>query len=287
MNKRGMTLPTYSQDYGIMVEPHPEEYPLAYKLIEWVQKREAARVHGKSGDPNIDNWRYCNVRRQDDKVTRFITDWLAPYHDHPMLIPNVVLCRLFNQPETIRNIGWMSEWDPDQIQYGIEDNLGTIFNAAYIVSTNGRKMDKVDYLCEYVLPDLFINALGLSSPELDQMWQNLTRRNGIGSFMAAQVIADLKDTTKWRDAPDYWTFVAPGPGSMRGMNRLRGKAADYQKYNQKAFSMFIQPVRGIIKAGAGIELCAHNVQNCLCEFDKYMRLINGEGRPKQTYGRKK
>ena len=103
--------------------------------------------------------------------------------------------------------------------------------------------------------------------------------------MAAQVVADLKDTPYWEGAADYWTFCAPGPGSQRGMNRLRGKDADYMKYSQQAFSMFIQPVRGIIKAATGIDLCAHNTQNCLCEFDKYMRLLSGEGRPKQTYKR--
>ena len=31
------------------------------------------------------------------------------------------------------------------------------------------------------------------------------------------------------------------------------------------------------------KLCAQDVQNCLCEFDKYERVRLGEGRPKSKY----
>jgi hypothetical protein len=30
-------------------------------------------------------------------------------------------------------------------------------------------------------------------------------------------------------------------------------------------------------------ICSQNLQNCLCEFDKYERVRLGEGRPKQLY----
>jgi len=31
------------------------------------------------------------------------------------------------------------------------------------------------------------------------------------------------------------------------------------------------------------KMCAHDLQNCACEFDKYMRVKLGEGEPKQLY----
>lgn len=31
------------------------------------------------------------------------------------------------------------------------------------------------------------------------------------------------------------------------------------------------------------KLCAQDIQNCLCEFDKYERVRLGEGAPKQRY----
>ena len=270
------------------VHPHRDTYPNADHLTKWVQLREAARVNGQSGDPNIDNWRYCNVRRQDDKVTKFVREWLEPWEDHPMLIPNTVMARLFNNPATLEAIGFQEQWDPMWIKDctdEIKSYGNTVFNAAYIVSTNGRKMDKVEYLCTEVLPEAFRRNVNLGYAELEDTWRQLTSINGIGSFMGAQVVADLKYTRPFEKAADWWTFVAPGPGSMRGMNRLRGLDAKAQKYNEKAFSMYIQPVRGIIKACTGIDLCAQDTQNTLCELDKYMRLVTGEGRPKQKYTR--
>jgi hypothetical protein len=265
-----------------------DTYPNIDHLLEWVRLRELARTQGYSGDPNIDNYRYCNVRRQDDRVTMFVTKWLHPYQEHPALIPNTIMARLFNNPETLSRIGFMETWDPNHVRRVVDDmklQKLRVFNPAYIVSTNGRAMDKVDYLTSEVLPAAF-SAGSLGDPELEHLWRNLTGLNGVGSFMAAQVVADLKFTHYWRNAPDWWTFVAPGPGSQRGMNRLRGLDAKAQTYNQKAFSMYIQPVRGIISTGAGISICSQDTQNCLCEFDKYMRLVSGEGKPKQTYKRK-
>lgn len=265
------------------------DYPNAHELVKWVQLREKARTSPTGcGDPRIDNYRYCNVRREDDRVTKEIYAWLAPHVGHPMFIPNVIMGRLFNSGETLRRIGFQPKLDPPQIRHTINKMKEAgirVFNPAYIVSTNGRPMDKVEYLLSEVLPFPFNNPLKLDAAELDTMWYRLTDVNGIGSFMAAQVIADLKMFDPWSKAPDYWTFVAPGPGSMRGLNRLRGLDANAQKYNQKAFSMAIQPVRAIIESGTGIKLCAQNTQNCLCEFDKFMRLTNGEGRPKQLYQR--
>ncbi|RKZ06170.1 hypothetical protein DRQ25_14525 [Candidatus Fermentibacteria bacterium] len=264
------------------------DFPNAHMLVKWVEARESARTMLRSGDPNIDNWRYCNVRRQHDKVTIAIAEWLRPHWEDDMLIPNTIMARLFNNPDTLDKIGYLEHWDPMRVKsitYGMQEEGRRVFNAAYIVSTNGHKMDKVEYLCEYVLGPAFTRGIALDYPDLDDMWRALIGLNGIGSFMAAQVVADLKFTPRWRKAPDWWSFVAPGPGSMRGLNRLRGLPANAQKYNQKAFSMYIQPVRAIISSGTGIELCAQDAQNCLCEFDKYMRLINGEGRPKQKYKR--
>lgn len=265
------------------------QYPNYRHLIDWVDRRERARIAGSSGDPNIDNWRYCNVRRQDDRVTKFVTEWLAPWHNHDLIVPNTLMARLFNNEETLSRIGYMQAWDPHHVDAVVDrmvDEGRRVFNPAYIVSTNGQKMDKVTYLIEKVLNAAFRDYLALAAPDLDTMWRRLTKLNGVGSFIGAQVVADLKHTTRWRNAEDWWTFVAPGPGSMRGLNRLRGLKPSAQTYNQKSFSMYIQPVRRIIATGTGIELCAQDAQNCMCEFDKYMRLITGEGRPKQTYKRK-
>jgi hypothetical protein len=44
--------------------------------------------------------------------------------------------------------------------------------------------------------------------------------DGLGSFIAAQVVADLKYIEPLNKRFDWQTFAASGPGSRRGLNRV-------------------------------------------------------------------
>ena len=46
---------------------------------------------------------------------------------------------------------------------------------------------------------------------------------GLGPFLAAQIVADLKHVAPLDAATDWWTLARPGPGSERGLNRVRGR----------------------------------------------------------------
>ena len=261
------------------------EFPRIDDLTQWIKLREEARTNPEGcGDYRIDDYRYCNVKREDDRVTKWIAE---NWRKRENTIPALCMARLFNQPRTLLRLGYPYDWDPELMMRRLEQMQASglrIFNAAYIVSTNGKRMDKCEYVIWHVLDPIFKDRLRLEYAELEDCWRKLTTFTGMGSFIGAQVIADYKNCN-WVNAPDHWTFVAPGPGSMRGLNRLRGLEAAAQKYNQKSFSMYLQPLRGIIKARTGLDLCAQDAQNCLCEFDKFMRLTLGEGRPKQKYSR--
>jgi hypothetical protein len=47
--------------------------------------------------------------------------------------------------------------------------------------------------------------------------------SGWSYFTGYEVACDLRYTRYLRDAPDAMTWTSPGPGSMRGMNRLLGR----------------------------------------------------------------
>lgn len=265
-----------------------DNFPLADELVNFVKKRETARTNKPygSGDPIIDTYRFCNINREHDRVTEWVAEhWRLEVNT----VPALLMARLFNNPHTLKYIGYPYRWDPTQVKaraHEIADSGDKVFNAAYIVSTNGRSMNKIDYVVDEVLTPVFLAGdAKLNFAELEDVWLALTSFNGVGSFIGAQVIADLKYIRPWTKAADWYSFVAPGPGSMRGLNRLRGLEAKAQKYNQRAFSMYIKQVRVIIKGGTNLDLCAQNTQNTLCEFDKYMRAKTGEGRPKQKYKR--
>jgi hypothetical protein len=111
----------------------------------------------------------------------------------------------------------------------------------------------------------------------------------MGSFMAAQVIADLKyagSGSPMEQAADWATWAAPGPGSLRGLNRMLGRAPDapWKVEDWKTqFDLLQSVMRPLILARGMRFITGQDLQNCLCEFDKYERVRLGEGRPRSRY----
>lgn len=166
------------------------------------------------------------------------------------------------------------------------------FNAAYIVSTNGLAMDKVDYIIQHILNPLWKDRKRLRptvNDTLESYHVLFTSYNGLGSFLAAQVIADLKyiDACPLRNASDWYWFAASGPGSRRGLNRVMGRDPNAPWKEEKWRSELSWLRDQIIpKLPMDLQLHAQDLQNCLCEFDKYERARLGEGTPKQLYKEK-
>jgi hypothetical protein len=110
----------------------------------------------------------------------------------------------------------------------------------------------------------------------------LTQFDGLGSFIAAQIIADLKYMPPLDKAKDWHTFASSGPGSRRGLNRVCGRAVN-ESWTEDKWRAALTALQEKIKP---LEMHAQDLQNCLCEFDKYERVRLGEGEPKQIYREK-
>jgi hypothetical protein len=112
------------------------------------------------------------------------------------------------------------------------------------------------------------------------------QRDGLGSFMAAQIVADMKYVEPLRRANDWMTFAASGPGSKRGLNRVLGRPLQ-TSWDEHGWRVKLRELHEDIKPkleGVGLgDLHAQDLQNCLCEFDKYLRAKLGEGHPKTRF----
>lgn len=296
------------------VRNHPFSKPELKILLHWIKEREAIRQRKEAqlpqtkwtNDPILRRFRFCNVNRNDDTVTRWIFgNWLLPHAGMPDLWFALVVARLLNLPSSLAavqpalfNRADKVMWDPDgfvTILKALREE-GNIFNAAYIVSTNGVSMDKVQYLADRVLNPLWVarkDAAG-AMHTLDGFHKWLMSFDGLGSFMAAQVIGDLKydPASRLANAPDWHHWAASGPGSRRGLHRLYGR--DFTKgYPEHMWRSDFGELYDYLQDGIQTErldvgataevLTGQNLQNCLCEFDKYRRVQNGEGTPKQIY----
>lgn len=286
---------------------HPFNKESLKVLLYWITERERIRIRKEQGlpqpwtkDPILAKYRFCNVDRNDDAVTRWVfANWLNPHSGDANLWFAMVVARLLNLPSSLAAVeralfGRTIVWKPEVFVATLHAARKSqkIFNAAYIVSTNGHKMDKVTYLADRVLTPLWAQRklAPAAMRSLAEFHTWLTQFDGLGSFMAAQVVADIKHDPKspLTMAPDFATFAASGPGSRRGMNRLYDRPVD-GAWREHQWRECLQVLREHVLAAFtnDVALCekltAQNLQNCLCEFDKYMRVKLGEGEPKQLY----
>lgn len=271
------------------------------RLAYWIEERERIRVRKEklhwhpmrwTEDPIFAKYRFCNAHREDDRVTRWIAaNWRTPHADNPLLWHAMLIARYINWPPTLAECGWPEPWRSKR-QYFVnrllerEKRGEKVFTGAYIVSTNGLRMAKSHFVI-----DLFDTAAKheiklTPTTRLAGFYNQLTSIKGVGTFMAAQIVSDVKQVGVLRGASDWNEWCAPGPGSMRGLNRVLGKYLQ-QKWPIGMFIPAVQRVRhnlrSIVEAKTMSRLCLQDLQNCLCEFDKYERVRLGEGRPRATY----
>jgi hypothetical protein len=264
------------------------------ELIKFITARESVRVNKELGkprpwtkDPILNKYRFCNVHREDDAVTRWLREnWYPCFESDPDVWFTAVVARLFNQPDALWALrACLLPWRPERARKFLHERRDAgkkNFNAAYIVSTNGVAMDKVDYLVQRVLGPLWAARKKLRPFEGRSLAEThilLTQFDGLGSFIAAQVIADLKYMPPLDKAKDWHTFASSGPGSRRGLNRVMGRDVN-APWNEAKWREALGELQEAIKP---LELHAQDLQNCLCEFDKYERARLDEGEPKQIY----
>ena len=144
-------------------------------------------------------------------------------------------------------------------------------------------MDKIDYVIDKVFEPLYQK---LKNPEpgqtLESYWNYLCGFQGFSSFMAGQVIADLKYIEPLKSASDWNTFAPLGPGSTRGLNRLHGRALGYN-LKQAQGTQELLKIQTIVDLELRMDVALHDIQNCMCEFDKYIRLKYDGGKVRSKY----
>jgi hypothetical protein len=274
-------------------------------FVYWIKEREAIRVKKETGapkpwtdDPIFQTYKFTNVRREDDTVSKWITEnWIKPNDPHPNMWFAMIVARLFNWPPTLEEICFPHLTFPELKEKwrrnlkGLRDiGKEKIFTGAYLVSTNGVKMDKIDYILDRVLTPIWIDGrapkiqlLNENKPEsLESYWTHLRQFDGLGSFMAGQVVADLKFTSDLKNAPDWMTWAPLGPGSIRGLNRFHGRPVD-KSLRQDQGLLEIREAQRLIEDELEWLLPAHNIQNCFCEFYKYTKIKFDGGRTRSLY----
>jgi len=282
---------------------------MVYRYFQFIIERHAVYVRRQRGDPwpwtddeILKTYKFTNIFRELDTGTIFCRKAIRePYADHPELFFNIATYRLYNYIDTYRAIGFVENYDPNLVMeemYVRRDQGERIFTGAHMITgtLGGDKIHQVFGLC---FSRLWKNRRKLEpqpGDTLEEAFNRLCGHNpGYGPFISYEVITDLRWTRYLMDATDILTWANPGPGAMRGINRLLGNPIyrnwdtkkDKRDYPKKG--EYILYMRDLL-AMSGSELPGwipslemRDIEHSLCEYDKSERVRKGEGRPRSKY----
>ena len=245
-------------------------------------------------DPILQSYRFCNVYREDDTVTQWIKqNWRDPHRNEPDVWFAMAVARFVNWPDTLDEVGYPAPWTDFMRRKFVNtlayraDQGKKVWTGAYLIHA-GKGGSKIAHVAHDILDPLWERRDyildGARSCEIFN--QRLMEFEGLGSFMAGQITCDTKYTALLDTALDWWDFAVPGPGSRRGLARVFGYPVDYRWKDAEWYVNLLHLKSGIsplVLEAKMPPIHAQDLQNCLCEFDKYERVRLNEGRPRSNY----
>ena len=281
------------------------------RFVAFIEERENIRQRRLSGKPwpwtNDDimqSYRFTNIHREDDKVSLHYQKSIRNrYGEHPMVLPATVAYRWFNRistcdaffnEPTLANETIFEEYINTNNLLILQHCLAKLptphVTGAYII--NGKPgFSKGLGVLEYVYSWCQRDWMGQwqhwkeHTPFLRDVYDWIIGE-GLGSFMRGQIIADLKYVPFMLNAPDWWIWATPGPGSMKGLNIVYEREIDAPWHKGQWLETLMKLSETVTpkleEIGIG-RLHNQDLQNCLCEFSKYTKTARGIGRPRQVF----
>lgn len=276
----------------------PEELD---RYTYWIEERERIRYLKEelkqeppwTGDPILKEFKFCQVFREDDRTTRwFRTHMREPLRNSPEVFMATIAFRFFNLIETGRTLldnNLHIEWDRPKAIEEIKKNPKWI-TGAYIVKSPNR-MDKVTGVTEcvsHIWDDRENIVKQLESfTTLEEAWKFLMQYPYIGPFVSYEMVTDLRHTYLLEDATDICSWGNPGPGAMRGLNRLTGRPLEFCKrswdWHSEMLDLYDWCSQKLDLSKLNYAFEMREVEGGLCEFDKYSRILKGQGRTRSVY----
>lgn len=254
-------------------------------------------------DPILQNYRFTNVYRELDATTIWFRENVRdPLKDDlENILFATILFRWFNKSETGAailgedNISDSLFCVKNFSKKAVEERVRPLsrwITGSYIIKTP-NEVDKLEGVLQCVnntvrhIPKLTESILNKNT--LQHANNLLSNLPFLGGFMAYELTTDLRHTKLLSGATDIMTWANPGPGAMRGANRIlklpvdRKLRTDFYIKEMKELLELSKDTQNWPNEGHFPPLEMRDIEHSLCEFDKYLRAKNGQGRPKQIF----
>ena len=281
------------------------------KFLYWIKERHNIFIKKEQGLPRpwtkdeiLNTYKFTNPFRQNDRVTRELIARLADADSEQELFARIVIFRMFNWPPTydlLLDHGLVSKWRRDvavRVLQQYKKDGGKVFTGAYMMTGSGSSGEggKIATACNSINLMLHdANSILKQIHEhntLQHACQLLTKYPMVANFVAYEFATDMRHTSILNRAEDIYTWANPGPGAKRGIHRIlfgttrgakpAGEKVDYQAVMQELMHI-AQKRLGRLKMFKDTRFEMRDIEHSLCEFDKYMRVYNGEGKPRSKY----
>jgi hypothetical protein len=167
-----------------------------------------------------------------------------------------------------------------------------IYGGAYSLSTSSIKMSKNKYTVYECLDKLWerreeiTEFLKCRFWSLEQVFDVFRTGNpGISSFLAYEIVTDMRHTRYLNHAPDIMSWANAGPGAVRGLNRIQENPIEKKinpcQANKDMQYLLSQSRQCLSEDFPPMEM--RDIEHSLCEFDKYQRVGTDKSFLRQKY----
>jgi hypothetical protein len=239
------------------------------------KKKDAGEAGPWTDDEILQSYHFTNVRREDDKVSRWLVENLYDEWT-PSAWATILVARFVNNPVTLGLIkddlkaGDLKAAKAKLQEFG--QGKEPIFRSAYL-QPEIKGVNRLDKIFDILAPKMLENPI--STNKIEEAIADICKIKYMGEFMAGQIVMDgmLFIPGEWSDMQ---TYAPEGPGSLRGIARLKEAKLESKvkrpEYNKWLWSL-----------SESLNIRALDVEHALCEWDKYERLLWGQGNYNRGY----
>lgn len=276
-----------------------------------------------TNNPILSQYKFCNIRREHDRQSQYLIKNIStnPCLSLEDKIVNSFYFRAWNNWDTMKDLGgpWpakclyssqmkervrsiyqqLASEDPDRKWWSSAYNQGGTKQAWRYPDPNEKinKEDDIPLRVFHIGPWLkehnTVEKL-LSASDQKAAFEAIKEIQGFADFLSYQIFVDLTYIEEFPFSENE--FVVAGPGCKKGLNKLFD---DYDGLtHEEALFWLVNNIDEIFNEvhppfWAGrlfVDLPQEDrffsvmcLENCMCEFCKYIRTIEGNGRPRVKY----